>query len=445
MSNQRSSAIDLSQAAEYALSYANKKGMQEAEVSLHQGTGVSISARKQTLETIEKHNDAQIVVSVYKDKKTGSASSADLSKEGLQASVDAAVSIATFTGADECFGLADKHRMASDLGDLDLYHAWDKDEAELVDLAIACEDAALSAGEQISNSEGASVNTYSGDAVYANSHGFLNNSRGSQHSISCSVIGEHEGAMQRDYWYDSNRNPSCLAPPELIGRRAAERTLARLGARQIKSQTATIMFDPSMAKSLLGHLIGGLKGGAIYKKASYLLEKLDQAVFPDFVTIKEHPHLKGEPGSARFDNEGVATPSSRSIVESGNLKSWVLGSYWARKLELESTANAGGVRNIRISDTGQSFDDCIGQMDTGLLVTELIGSGINMLTGDYSRGAAGFWVERGVIQFPVEEITIAGNLLDMFSNIVAIGQDIDTRGNTHCGSIVVENMTIAGL
>ena len=438
-------AIDLSQAAEQALAYAKQKGMQQAEVSLHQGTGVSITARKQTLETIEKHNDAQIVLSVYKDHKTGSASSADLSLEGLQATVDAAVSIATFTGADECFGLADAHRMATDHSDLELYHPWAASEADLVDMALACEQAALDGGNKITNSEGASVNTYSGSAVYANSHGFLSKENGSQHSISCSVIGEHDGAMQRDYWYDSNRNPERLSNPKLIGERAAERTLARLGARQIKSQTATVMFDPSMAKSLVAHLVGGLKGGAIYKKASYLINHLEQKLMPEFVSISENPHLLGESGSASYDAEGVATPSSRTIVDKGVLKSWVLGSYTARKLGLESTANAGGVRNLRITDTGHSFEDCVQSMHTGLLVTELIGSGINMVTGDYSRGAAGYWVENGVIQYPVEEITIAGNLLDMFKNIVAIANDIDVRGNTHCGSIVVENMTIAGL
>ena len=438
-------AIDLSQAAEQALAYAKQKGMQQAEVSLHQGTGVSITARKQTLETIEKHNDAQIVLSVYKDHKTGSASSADLSLEGLQATVDAAVSIATFTGADECFGLADAHRMATDHSDLELYHPWAASEADLVDMALACEQAALDGGNKITNSEGASVNTYSGSAVYANSHGFLSKENGSQHSISCSVIGEHDGAMQRDYWYDSNRNPERLSKPKLIGERAAERTLARLGARQIKSQTATVMFDPSMAKSLIAHLVGGLKGGAIYKKASYLINHLEQKLMPEFVSISENPHLLGESGSASYDAEGVATPSSRTIVDKGVLKSWVLGSYTARKLGLESTANAGGVRNLRITDTGHSFEDCVQAMHTGLLVTELIGSGINMVTGDYSRGAAGYWVENGVIQYPVEEITIAGNLLDMFKNIVAIANDTDVRGNTHCGSIVVENMTIAGL
>lgn len=438
-------AIDLSLAAEQALAYAKQKGMQQAEVSLHQGTGVSINARKQSLETIEKHNDAQIVLSVYKDHKTGSASSADLSEGGLKATVDAAVSIATFTAADDCFGLADEHRMASDLSDLDLYHPWNATEADLLEIALKCEQAALDGGDKISNSEGASVNTYSGNAVYANSHGFLSDQAASSHSVSCSVIGEQDGAMQRDYWYDSNRNWTRLSTAESIGVRAAERTLARLGARQIKSQTATVMFDPSMAKSLIAHLVGGLKGAAIYKKASFLLDRLEQRIFPEFVNISEHPHLSGESGSARFDGEGVATLNSRSLVDEGYLKSWVLGSYTARKLGLESTANSGGVRNLRITDTGQSFEDCLQGMHTGLLVTELIGSGINMVTGDYSRGAAGFWIENGVIQYPVEEITIAGNLMDMFMNIVAIAQDVDTRGNTHCGSIVIENMTIAGL
>jgi len=437
------SELNLVKAAEYAIDYAKKQGVDDAEVSLHHGTGVSVTARQQELETVEKHNDAQLVVSVYRDHKTGSASSADLTEGGIESSVDAAISIARYTGADACFGLADVDRIASNPIDLDLHHPWNTVE-ELAAVAMQCENAALSASDRISNSEGATVNSYSGLAVYANSHGFLSHSAGSQHSVSCSVIGEHDGAMQRDYWYDSNRNPDKLQRADSIGQRAAERTLARLGARQIPSCQASVMFDPSMAKSLVGHLIGAIKGGAIYKKASFMLDRIDESVMPEFVTIAENPHLPGASGSAWHDGEGVATPEYRAIVESGVLKSYVLASYTARKLGLESTANSGGVRNLTVSSTGQSHQELLSQMGRGLLVTELVGSGINMVTGDYSRGAAGFWVENGEIQHPVEEITIAGNLADMFLNIAAIGSDADTRGNTECGSIIVENMTIAG-
>ena len=438
------SALNLAQAAEFAIDYAKKQGMDQSEVSLHLGTGISVSARQQELETVEKHNDAQFVVSVYKDYKTGSASSADLTEQGLRNSIDAAISIARYTGADECFGLADKELMATDLRDLELYHQLDLSEAQMVDLALTCEQAALQTSELIVNSEGASVNSYSGEQVYANSHGFISSTSASQHSVSCSVIGAQGESMQRDYWYDSNRDPNKLLSAQEIGKVAAERTIKRLGGRQIPSVQASVLYDPSVAKSLIGHLIGGLKGGAIYKKASFLLDKVGETVLPSFVTIAENPHKLGASGSAMHDGEGAATPEYRAIVDAGVVQGYVLGSYTSRKLGLPSTANAGGVRNLSVSHTGQDFEELLRDMGRGLLVTELIGSGINMLTGDYSRGASGFWIENGQIQYPVEEITVAGNLLDMYQNIIAIGSDTDFRGNTDCGSILVENMTIAG-
>lgn len=438
------SQIDLVRAAEIAVDYARSKGMHQTEAALHQGIGVSISARQQELETVEKHNDAQLVVSVYKDHKTGSASSADMSEAGIRSTVDAAISIAQFTGADECLGLADKALMATEDKDLDLQHPWDVDMAEMVDIALQCEAAALGVDDRITNSEGSSVSSYEGSAVYVNSHGFLRESFGSQHSVSCSVIGADEHGMQRDYWYDSNRDATKLETPESIGLKAAKRTLQRLGSRQIESTESSVMLDPMIAKSLVGHLLGAIKGGAIYKKASFMLDKVGESILPDFVTIAENPHKIGGASSSMYDGEGVATPEHRSIVDGGVLQSYVLGSYTARKLGLQTTANAGGVRNVTVSSTGQNFEQLLQQMGAGLLVTELIGSGINMVTGDYSRGAAGFWVENGELQYPVDEITIAGNLLDMYRNIVAVGNDYDYRGNTECGSIVVENMTIAG-
>lgn len=442
--NEAAATQDLTRAAECALDYARSQGMDQAEVSLHQGTGVAVTARQQVLETVEKNNDAQIALSVYKDHKTGSSSSADLSEQGIRASVDAAISIARHTGADDCLGLADKELMATELGDLDLYHPWDKNIAELVDVALACEQAALEFDEKIINSEGASINSYSGHAVYANSHGFINESKGSNHSMSCSVIGAIDDNMQRDYWYDSNRDASKLDSAESIGKAAAHRTVRRLGAKKIASTQAAVLYEPAMAKSLVSHLVGAIKGGAIYKKASFMLDQVGESVLPEFVTIAENPHKIGANSSARHDGEGVATPAYRPIIDSGTLTGYVLGSYTARKLGLQSTANSGGVRNLTVSNTGQSFDDLLKQMGTGLLLTELIGSGINMVTGDYSRGAAGFWVENGEVQMPVEEITIAGNLRDIYRDIAAIGADTDTRGNTECGSILVQNMTIAG-
>ena len=438
------STLNLTQAAEYALEVAKRGGADQAEASLHQGTGLSLTARQNEIETVEKHNDGQIVVSVYNDHKTGSASSADLTRDGIKSTVEAALSIATFTGKDECLGLADADRMATNLYDLDQDHAWDKTVKEFSELVLECEAEALRQDPRIVNSEGASISSYRGSGVYANSHGFLSEGKGSQHSLSCSVIAADENGMQRDYWYDANRNPANLQSALEIGRRAGERTVARLGSQKIGSTTAPVLFDPVMAKSLVGHLLGSLKGGAIYKKASFMLDKIDHTILPEFFNLSENPHLKGGNNSSLHDSEGVATPAQRSIVENGVLQSYILGSYTARKLGTQSTANAGGVRNIRLSNTGQGFSDLLKELNTGLLVTELIGSGVNSVTGDYSRGAAGFWIENGELAYPVEEITIAGNLVNMYKNIVAIGNDTDERGNTHCGSILLESMTIAG-
>lgn len=437
-------SIDLSRAAAIALGHAKKLGMDQSEASLHLGTGVAVTARQQQLETVEKHNDAQLVVSVYKDHKTGSASSADLTEKGIQDTVQAACSIANFTGADECLGLADAELMADSPIDLDLYHPWTDDVSALADIALECEQAALQYDGRISNSEGASVNSYSGSAVYANSHGFISASRASHHGVSCSVIGSSGDGMQRDYWYDSNRNPAKLDSVSSIGTEAARRTIRRLDSRKIASTQCPVLFENGVAKSLVSHMVNAIKGGSIYKKASFLLDRVGDVILPDFVSIAENPHQLGANGSAWHDAEGVATPSYRPIISEGILQSYVLGSYTSRKLSLKTTANAGGVRNLTVTDTGDSFEELLAKMNTGLLVTELIGSGINMLTGDYSRGAAGFWVENGEIQYPVEEITIAGNLLQMYQNIVAVGNDLDTRGNTVCGSILLENMTIAG-
>ncbi len=435
---------DLSSIAEQAMQYAKTLGMDQSEVTLNQGTGVSVSVRQQALETIEKHNDSQVVVTVYKDHKTGSASSADMSEQGIKKTVEAAASIAKFTGSDDCLGLADKALMATDLKDLDLYHPWHIDEQEMVEMALQCEHSALQYDKRITNSEGASLDKYSGTSLYANSHGFINQSKGSRHSISCSVIGSTEQGMQRDYWYDSNRNAAYLMNAKEVGETAAQRTVKRLNARKVASTEVPVLFDPSMSKSLIGHLISAIKGGVIYKKASFLLDQVGNNILPEFVTVSENPHLVGESGSSMHDKEGVATPNYRAIVADGVLQNYILGSYTSRKLNLPTTANAGGVRNIRVSHSKIEFDELVSQIDEGLLVTELIGSGINMVTGDYSRGAAGFWIENGEVQYPVEEITVAGNLKDMYQNIVAIGSDIDQRGNLHCGSILIQNLTIAG-
>lgn len=438
------SQIEMQDIAQLVLDEAKKLGLDQAETAIHQGTGVSVTARLGELETVEKHNDTEVVVSVYKDHKTGSASSADITEKGIRQTVQAAASIAKYTGQDDCFGLADKDLMAQDIPDLDLYHPWDIDVSGMCDLALQCEQVARDYDKRIVNSEGASVNSYSGFDVYANSHGFMHRKRASRHSISCSVVSGHDQEMQRDYWYDSNRNASKLDSVQNIGEMTAQRAVRRLGSKQIKSCQAPVLFESTIASSLISHFISAIKGGALYKKASFLLDKLEQPVFPEAINIWENPHILSGASSSAYDNEGVATPEKRDLICDGVLQSYVLGSYTARKLDMQSTANAGGVRNVRISHGNHSFDSMLAEMGSGLLVTELIGSGINMVTGDYSRGAAGFWVENGEIQYPVDEITIAGNLSDMFMSITEIGSDVDTRGNICTGSILLKQMTIAG-
>jgi len=311
-------------------------------------------------------------------------------------------------------------------------------------MAQACEQAALDVDSRISNTEGASINSHIGASVYANTHGFMGYQRGSRHSLSCSVIAEQEGDMQRDYWYASNCNVDLLDSPENIGEFAGDRTIRRLGAKQIDSCQVPIILEAPIAGSLISHFIGAIKGGVLYKKATFLLDQLGEAIFPEWMSVIETPHAIGGVNSAAFDSEGVATPKQRKLIESGVLQGYVLGSYTSRKLGMQTTANAGGVRNISISNTGQNFETLLSEIDEGLLVTELIGSGINMVTGDYSRGASGFWVKNGVIQHAVQEVTIAGNLRDMFKQVTAVGTDLDRRGNIQTGSIVIEGMTVAG-
>jgi PmbA protein len=314
----------------------------------------------------------------------------------------------------------------------------------MTELAGRCEEAAREHDKRITNSEGASVSTHSDAEFYANSHGFAGSTSSTRHSLSVSVIASDEDEMQRGYWYTSDRNPARLQDESDVGRVAAERTIRRLGARQVPTSRVPVLYDSTVASSLVSHFIAAISGGVLYKKASFLVDQLGNNVFTDNVNIVERPHLKGGIGSSSFDNEGVATASTRTLVDEGILQGYVLGSYTARKLGMQSTANSGGVRNIKIQSGQYGFADLVSQMGTGFLVTELIGSGINMVTGDYSRGAAGFWIENGEIQFPVEGVTVAGNLRDMFLDIAEIGTDIDSRGNIHCGSILLNELTVAG-
>ncbi len=437
----------LENAADKALSIAKQLGADQAEARLSNSLGQSINVRKQVLESVEIHNDRSLTINVYNKHCTGSASTADLSDKGVESAVQAAISIAKQTEADECFGLADKELLAQsgiDSQVLDQHHSWNSSINDLIEIAQRCEQAGFDVDKRISNSEGAAVNTHEGVSVYANSHGFMASSRGSSHSMSCSMIAQGKNDMQRDYWYDSNCNPRMLADAESIGRMAGERTARRLDGRQISSCQVPVLFESTLASSLISHLVSAISGGALYKKATFMLDRMGEQIFPDWMNISENPHLSGEYRSSFYDGEGVATPEQRTIIDNGKLASYVLGSFTSRKLGMQTTANSGGLRNVRVSQTGENFAELLKKLNTGFLVTELIGSGINMVTGDYSRGASGFWVENGEIQHPVQEVTVAGNLLDMFGDIIAVGSDVDTRSNTQTGSILLEKLTIAG-
>jgi PmbA protein len=433
----------LREAVDLALKEAKKCGASESEAAASLNQGLSVTVRLDDIETVEHTRDRGLAVTVYFGKRTGSASTSDYSVSSVQKIVQAACTIARFTEEDACHGLADPDRLASEFPDLDLCHPWVLSVDEGKEIARVCEQAALDYDKKIENSEGAMVDSHQGCEVYGNSHGFWGENRKTRHGISCSVIGKINGSMQRDYWYSASRRREDLEDASEIGRTAGARTVRRLGARKLNTCQVPVLFEAPVASSLLSHFISAISGGNLYRKASFLVDHLGKSVFPDFVRIHEQPLLPRAMGSGAFDSEGVAT-KARDIVTGGVLKGYVLSSYSARRLGLETTGNAGGIHNLTI-DPGK--DDLLGLMKVlgrGLLVTELIGFGVNSVTGDYSRGAAGFWVEGGEIQFPVEEVTIAGNLKEMFQSIAAIGCDVDTKENIRCGSILVDGLTVAG-
>ncbi|MBD3619292.1 MAG: metalloprotease PmbA [Chromatiales bacterium] len=437
------SRSELESLVSQVLDEAKAQGATAAEAAVSVDSGLSVTVRLGEVETLEYHKDQGVGITVYFGQRKGSASTSDLSRTSLREAVTAASRIARHTAEDGCAGLADARLMATDYPDLDLDHPWEVAAEAAIEIARACEDAARGQDARITNSEGGSVNSFRGTAFYGNSHGFIGGYSATRHSLSCSVIGQQDGAMQRDYWYTVARNHADMESPEDVGREAALRTVHRLGSRRLSTRQAPVMFAPDVARSLLGHFVGAIRGSALYRKASFLLDHLEKPVFPDFVHIHEQPLLPRALGSAPFDNEGVAT-RNRDLVVDGVLRSYVLDSYAARKLGMTSTGNAGGTRNLTIDPGTLDFAGMLREMGTGLLVTELIGHGVNNVTGDYSRGAAGFWVENGEIVYPVEEITIAGNLRDMFMGIRAVGTDVDRRGNIRTGSILIERMTVAG-
>lgn len=425
------------------LDEAQKQGASAAEAGLSVDNGLSVTARLGDVETVEYHCDQGLAVTVYFGQRKGSASSNDLSPTALKETVKAACSIARYASEDPYAGLPDKQLLATKFPDLGLHHPWQLDVEQAIDLAVECENAARNYDAAISNSEGASVNSHQGIRVLGNSLGFLNGYRSSRHSVSCSVLAERDTAMQRDYWYSVARDPAKLEAVVVVGEKAAQRAVRRLGARGLSTRQCPVLYAAEIASGLVGSLIGAISGGNLYRKSSFLLDAKGQKILPEFVHIHEQPLLKGALGSANYDAEGVAT-KARDIVADGVLQTYLLNSYSARKLGLQSTGHAGGIHNLTVETGSNDFAAMLKQMGTGLLVTELMGQGVNIVTGDYSRGASGFWVENGEIQFPVEEITIAGNLKDMYRDIVAIGNDVDYRGNIRTGSILVERMSVAG-
>jgi len=433
----------LREIATTALDYAKQKGATAAEADTSEGFGQTVTVRRGEVETIEYNRDKGFGVTVYVGQQRGHASSSDFSPQAVRDSVDAALSIASFTAPDDCAGLADPDLLARDVPDLDLWHPWDLPVERAIELAKQCEDAGFAAGAGISNSEGATASTQESQFVYANSNGFVAGYPSSRHGFWCSLIAGKNDEMQRDDWYETARDPLDLVAPALVGRRAGERAIARVGARKIPTTQAPVLFEAPIASSLLGHFVGAVSGGALYRKSSFLLDSVGQQVFAPIVQIDEFPHVAKGLASSAFDDEGVAT-QDRAVVKDGVLQGYFLGSYAARKLGLRSTGNAGGNHNLILKDTGEDFDALLKKLHKGLLVTELMGQGINPVTGDYSRGAAGFWVENGSIAYPVQEITIAGNLKEMFLGIAAAGTDVIRRGSRQCGSILVERMTIAG-
>jgi PmbA protein len=435
----------LAEVASLALEEARRQGASQCEADVSVSQGLSVSVRLREVDTIEYQRDRGLGVTVYFGKRKGSASTADLAAAAVRETVEKACAIARYTAEDPYAGLIEPEALAHDIPDLDLDHAWDLTPERAIELARACEAAGLAVDVRIANSEGASVNTQRHTGVYGNSLGFLAGYSSTSHSVSASLIAQDGDDMQRDYWYTLARDPHELEDTVGIGRIAGERALARLGARRLTTRKAPVAFTPDLARGLFRSFIGAISGPSQYRKASFLLEAAGEQIFPKFLSMQERPHIRKGLASSPFDTEGAAT-HDRELVQHGVLAGYVLGSYSARRLGLKSTGNAGGVHNLIISGEGTalSHEAFLKRLGTGLLVTELMGQGVNGVTGDYSRGASGFWVENGAVAYPVHEITIAGNLRPMFRDIIALGDDVDPRGGIRTGSVLIGEMTIAG-
>lgn len=441
----------LKQLAQDVLRYAREQGATDAAVDISEGSGLSVGVRKGSVETIEQNRDKGIGVVVYlgegRNVRRGNASTSDFSQQSLKETVEAAYNIARFTSVDDCAGLADADLLETNPRDLQLYTPWDIATEEAVALATRCEDAAFSVDKRITNSEGAGVYAQHSHFMSANSRGFIGGYPFSRHTISVAPIAGKGANMQRDAWYSSTRDPKKLASPESIGRYAAERALARLNAKTLSTRKCPVLFEAPLAAGILGAFVQAISGGALYRKSTFLLDSLGKQVFAPHIQLLEDPHIIGAVGSAPFDDEGVKT-HRRDVVKDGVVQGYFLSSYSARKLGMQTTGNSGGSHNLSLTSSlttaADTFKGMLEKMGTGLLVTELMGQGVNYVTGDYSRGASGYWVEKGVIQYPVEEITIAGNMKDMLAQIVGIGNDTFCRGTKETGSILIESMTVAG-
>ena len=434
---------ELMKIVDQVLAEAQHLGASEAEVEIGAGAGLSVTVRMGGVDKLEHERDKGLGITMYMDGRKGSASTSDFTPSALSESVCAARDIARHANQDKCAGLTDATLMAKTVPDLDLYHPWAVTPEQAIDLAIECEAVARDSDDRITNSDGAVVGTYSGTHVYGNTHGFSDGWRWSSHMIDCTMIAEDAGGMQRDGWYSKTRDRNDLQTIGEIAREAAKRTLDRLGARKLSTRSVPVIFEAPVASSLFSAFVAAISGGSLYRRTSFLLDKLGEQVFSDHLHIHEQPHIKKALGSASFDNDGVAT-QARDIVNNGILEGYVLSGYSARKLGMQTTGNAGGVHNLVIDHGKLDLAGLIKKMNTGLLITDMIGFGVNQVTGDYSRGASGFWVEGGEICYPVEEITVAGNLVEMYRQIIEIGNDVDPRGNVLTGSVLIENMTVAG-
>jgi len=427
------------------LDLAKSLGADGAEVAMSRQQGLSVNTRMGEVENVEFTNDGALGITVYQEGRKGSASTADLSEDALIKAVTAAVNIAKYTSVDDCSGLADKNLLAMQPLDLDLYHPQALTTDQAIELAKECEEAALVVDKRITNSDGASLDSFAGFKVYGNSHGQLVCYPSSRHSLSCVMIASDGDDMQRDYAYSVNRDFTLLDDAKKIGLKASSEVLSRLNAQKIPTAKVPVLFRADIANTLLGHFIAAISGGNLYRKSSFLLDALGDDIFPNFLNISERPHIAKALASSAFDSEGVLT-QDREIITNGSLQTYLLTSYSARKLGLTTTGNAGGIHNwlVKAKDLSNNFDAMLKTLGTGLLVTELMGQGVNVVNGDYSRGAAGFWVENGEIAYPVSEITIAGNLTNMFKGIVAVGSDVDLHGSIRTGSILIDEMQIAG-